>query len=90
MSGRLGAAKPSRAAYHVPLLVIDKGKNLIVWGGVHGQSTGSVQIVNSGKVVKTVSMHSGYFSTTIKKRKGGWQLRFGGLRSRVASPVKVP
>ncbi|MEA2437809.1 MAG: polysaccharide biosynthesis protein PslG [Thermoleophilaceae bacterium] len=90
MSGRLGTAKPSRAAYHVPLLVIDKGKNLIVWGGVHGQSTGSVQIVNSGKVVKTVSMHSGYFSTTIKKRKGGWQLRFGGLRSRVASPVKVP
>jgi len=39
--------------------------------------------------VKTVSLHSGYFSTSIKKRKGTWQLRFGGLRSRVAKPIRV-
>jgi hypothetical protein len=89
-AGQLGAAKPSRAAYHVPLFVVDKGRNVLVWGGVRGQSTGDVEIVNGSKVVKTASLHSGYFSTTIKKRKGTWQLRFGGLRSRVATPVKVP
>ena len=89
LGGRLGNAKPSRAAYHVPLLVIDRGRNVTVWGGVRGHSTGSVKIVNAGKVVKTVSLHSGYFSTSLKKRKGTWQLRFGGLRSRVAKPVKI-
>ena len=89
LSGKLGKVKPSRAAYHVPLLVIDRGKNVTVWGGVRGQPTGSVQIVNAGKVVKTVSLASGYFSTTIKKRSGSWQLRFGSLRSRVAKPIRV-
>jgi hypothetical protein len=89
LSGKLGSTKPSRAAYHVPLLVIDRGKNVTVWGGVRGHPTGDVQIVNQGKVVKTVSLHSGYFSTTMKKRKGTWQLRFGGLRSRVAKPSRV-
>jgi hypothetical protein len=87
--GRLGTAKPSRRAYHVPLLVIDRGRNVTVWGGVRGHSTGRVQIVNRGKVVKTVSLRSGYFSTAMRKRKGSWQLRFGGLRSRVAKPEKV-
>ena len=89
LGGKLGSAKPARAAYHVPLLVIDRGKNVTIWGGVRGHSTGDVQIVNQGKVVKTVSLHSGYFSTTMKKRKGTWQLRFGGLRSRVAKPSRV-
>jgi hypothetical protein len=89
LGGKLGKAKPSRAAYHVPLLVIDRGKKVIVWGGVRGQSSGNVQIVNGGKVVKTVSLSSGYFSTTLTKRKGTWQLRAGGLRSRVAKPQKV-
>jgi hypothetical protein len=89
LSGKLGNPKPSRSAYHVPLLVIDRGKNVTVWGGVRGHPTGDVQIVNGGKVVKTVSLHSGYFSTSIKKRKGTWQLRFGGLRSRVAKPIRV-
>jgi hypothetical protein len=87
--GRLGTPKPSRAAYHVPLLVIDRGRNVIVWGGVRDHASGDVEILNAGKVVKTVSLHSGYFSTTTKKRKGAWQLRFGGLRSRVAKPMKV-
>src|SRR4051812_39295196 len=89
LSGKLGNPKPSRSAYHVPLLVIDRGKNVTVWGGVRGHPTGDVEIVNGGKVVKTVSLHSGYFSTSIKKRKGTWQLRFGGLRSRVAKPIRV-
>ena len=89
LSGKLGTSKPSRAAYHVPLLVIDRGRNVTVWGGVRGHKTGSVQIVNSGKVVKTVSLHNRYFSTTVRKRKGAWQLRFGTLRSRVAKPIKV-
>jgi hypothetical protein len=87
--GQLGTAKPSRRAYHVPLLVIDRGRNVTVWGGVRGHSRGRVRIVNRGKVVKTVSLHSGYFSTAMRKRKGSWQLRFGGLRSRVAKPQKV-
>jgi hypothetical protein len=89
LSGRLGNVKPSRAAYHLPLLVIDHGKKVTVWGGVRGHKSGSVKIVAGGKVVKTVSLHSGYFSTTLKKRKGSWQLRFGGLRSRVAKPQRV-
>jgi hypothetical protein len=90
LSGKLGNAKPSRAAYHVPLLVIDHKKTVTVWGGVRGQSAGKVQIVNGGKVVKTVSLSkAGYFSTSLKKRKGVWQLRFGGLRSRVAKPIRV-
>jgi hypothetical protein len=88
--GRLGNPKPSRAAYHVPLLVIDHRKTVTVWGGVRGQSGGKVQIVNGGKVRKTVSLSkAGYFSTSLKKRKGTWQLRFGGLRSRVAKPQRV-
>ena len=89
LSGKLGNPKPSRAAYHVPLLVINRGRNVVVWGGVRGHDTGDVDILNRGKVVKTVSLKSGYFSTTIKKRKGTWQLRFGGLRSRVATPTKL-
>lgn len=90
LGGRLGNAKPSRAAYHVPLLVIDHHKTVTVWGGVRGHSSGKVQIVNNGKVVKTVSLSTaGYFSTSVKKRKGAWQLRFGGLRSRVAKPIKA-
>ena len=90
LGGKLGNAKPSRAAYHVPLLVIARGKKVTVWGGVRGHSSGKVRIVNAGKVVKTVSLSkAGYFSTSLKKRKGTWQLRFGGLRSRVAKPTKV-
>jgi hypothetical protein len=89
LSGKLGKPKPSRAAYKVPLFVVDKGHRLVVWGGVRGVPTGKVQVVNAGKVVKTVSLRSGYFSFTIGKRKGTWQLRFGKLRSRVASPVKL-
>jgi hypothetical protein len=88
--GRLGRAKPSRAAYKVPLFVVDKGRRLTIWGGVRGVSSGKVKIVNGGGVVKTVTLRNGYFLTSMGKRKGTWQLRFGSLRSRVATPVKLP
>jgi hypothetical protein len=88
-AGVLGTAKPSRAAYRVPLFVVDRGRALLIWGGVRGQKSGKVKVLNGSKVVKTVSLHSGYFTTAIKKRKGTWSLRFGGLKSRVATPVKL-
>jgi hypothetical protein len=89
LAGKLGKPKPARAAYKMPLYVVDRGRKLIVWGGVRGVRSGTVQIVNRGKVVKTVTLRSGYFSTTFGKRSGTWQLRFGKLRSRVASPVRL-
>lgn len=88
-AGVLGTAKPSRAAYRVPLFVVDKGRKLIVWGGVRGVKSGKVKVLNGRKVVKTVSLRSGYFSTTLKKRSGTWSLRYGALKSRVANPVKL-
>ena len=87
--GRLGGATPARAAYRVPLFVVNRGSRFIVWGGVRGVDSGSVEVVNQGRVVKTVSLSHGYFSTTVTRRKGSWQLRFGKLRSRVAKPAKL-
>jgi hypothetical protein len=88
-AGVLGTAKPSRAAYRVPLYVVDRGRKLIIWGGLRGHKTGKVKVLNGSKVVKTVSLRSGYFSTVVKKRKGTWSLRAGDLKSRVAKPVKL-
>jgi hypothetical protein len=73
----------------VPLFVVDRGRTLLIWGGVRGKKSGKVKVLNGSKVVKTVSLHSGYFATAIKKRKGTWSLRAGSLRSRVAKPVKL-
>jgi hypothetical protein len=89
MSGQLGKPKPARAAFRVPLFVVDRGKKVLVWGGVRSASSGKVRVTVGGKTVKTVSLRHGYFSTTVRKRKGHWQLRFGSLRSRAASPVKL-
>jgi hypothetical protein len=86
---RLGKAKPARAAYKVPLFVVDRGSRLIVWGGVRGVGSGSVEVRNQGRVVKTVKLVAGYFSTSVTKRKGAWQLRYGNLKSRVAKPAKL-
>jgi hypothetical protein len=85
-TGVLGNPKPARAAYKVPLFVVDRGRKVIVWGGVRGVKSGTVTITAGGKTVKTVSLRSGYFSTTLSKRKGSWQLRFGSRRSRKALP----
>jgi hypothetical protein len=91
MAGLLGTAKPSRAAYRVPLFVVDRGRRVTVWGGVRHVSSGTVQIRNGGKTVKNVRLHAGYFATSLRKRRGTWQLRFAEtLRSRVARPVKLP
>ena len=88
-AGVLGTPKPARAAYRVPLFVVDRGSRVTVWGGVRGASSGTVSIFNGGKSVKRVRLHAGYFATSLRKRKGTWQLRFGSLRSRVARPVKL-
>ena len=89
MRGLMGEPKPARAAFRVPLFVVDRGKRVIVWGGVRSASSGKVGITAGGKTVKTVSLRSGYFSTVLGKRKGRWQLRFESLRSRTAAPVKL-
>jgi hypothetical protein len=88
-AGVLGEPKPARAAYKVPLYVVDKGKKLTIWGGVRGVSSGKVKVLNGGRVVKTVSLRSGYFITSLKKRSGTWRLTYGSLRSRTAKPVKL-
>jgi hypothetical protein len=85
----LGRPKPAYAAYKVPLYVVDRGKKLTIWGGVRGVSSGRVKVMNGSKAVKTVKLRRGYFSTTLKKRKGSWQLSYGTLTSRVAKPVKL-
>ncbi len=88
-----GRDKPAFAAYQVPLFVQNKGKKLTIWGGVRGKS-GKVQIFNGKKKFKTVRLRRGYFMTTIKKRKGSWQLQYtsGGttLKSRKAAARKLP
>jgi hypothetical protein len=90
MQGKLGTPKPSRAAYRVPLFVVDRGRKLTIWGGVRSADSGTVRILNGGKAVKNVRLRRGYFTTSVGKRRGTWQLRFGSLRSRVARPVKLP
>jgi hypothetical protein len=87
--GVLGKPKPSRAAYKVPLFVVDRGRRVTVWGGVRGVKSGKVKVLRGGKTVKTVSLRRGYFSTSLSKGKGKWQLRFGSRKSRTAVPTKL-
>ena len=89
MNGLLGEPKPSRGAFRVPLFVVDRGKKVLVWGGVRSADKGKVSVTVGGKTVKAVSLRRGYFATTLSKRKGRWQLRFGKLRSRSAVPRKL-
>jgi hypothetical protein len=88
-----GRDKPSMGAYKVPLFVQRKGKNVVVWGGVRGK-TGTVQILNAKKKVRSVRLRRGFFLTTIKFRKGAWQLQYGSgttaLKSRTASARTLP
>jgi hypothetical protein len=88
-----GRDKPAFAAYRVPLFVQNKGAKYTIWGGVRGKS-GTVQILRSGKKVKTVRLRRGYFQTTLRKAKGSWQLQYtsGGttLKSRKASARRLP
>jgi hypothetical protein len=89
MAGLLGTPKPSRAAYRLPLFVVNRGSRVTVWGGVRPASSGTVKVFAGGKAVKSVRLRSGYFSVSLRKRKGTWQTRFGSLRSRKAKPVKL-
>src|SRR4051812_12018396 len=89
LNGILGKKKPSYNAYRNPLFVVDRGRKVTVWGGVRGVTSGKVKITVGGKTVKTVSLRSGYFSTTLKKRKGSWQTKFGSRKSRKAKPTKI-
>jgi hypothetical protein len=89
LSGILGNKKPSYNAFRNPLFVVDRGKNVTVWGGMRGVSSGKVTITVGGKKVKTVSLKRGYFSTTLKKRKGSWQAKLGSRKSRKATPARV-
>jgi hypothetical protein len=88
-NGILGKKKPSYNAYRNPLFVVDRGRKVTVWGGVRGVKSGKVKIAVGGKTVKTVSLKRGYFSTTLRKRKGSWQTKFGSRRSRKAKPAKI-
>jgi hypothetical protein len=87
--GTLGNKKPAYRAYRNPLFVVDHGKKVTVWGGIRGVKSGKVKITVGGKTVKTVRLKHGYFSTTLKKRKGSWQARFGSRKSRKAKPRKI-
>jgi hypothetical protein len=88
-TGVLGKAKPARAAYKVPLFVVDRGSKVIVWGGVRGVKSGKVTVLRGGKIVKTVTLKSGYFSTSLSKGKGTWQLRYRSRKSRIATPARL-
>jgi hypothetical protein len=88
-----GRNKTAWSAYLVPLFVQNKGKRLIVWGGVRGKS-GTVAIFNGKRKVRTARLRRGYFKTTVAKRKGSWQLQYtsGGttLKSRKAAARRLP
>jgi hypothetical protein len=88
--GVLGKPKPSFRAYRNPLFVVNRGRKVTVWGGMRGAKNGSrVKVLRGGKTVKTVSLKNGYFSTTLSKGKGSWQLKFGSRKSRKAKPANV-
>jgi hypothetical protein len=89
LGGVLGRKKRSYNAYRNPLFVVNRGKKVTVWGGVRGVKSGRVKITVGGRTVKTVRLKRGYFSTTLKKRKGSWQAKFGTRKSRKAKPTKI-
>jgi hypothetical protein len=90
LNGVLGKPKPSYRAYRNPLFVVDRGRKVTVWGGMRGAKNGSkVKVLRGGKTVKTVKLRNGYFSTTLSKGTGSWQLKFGSRTSRKAKPATL-
>ena len=90
-----GKDKPAYAAYRVPIYVQRKGNRLTVWGGVRGVSSGKVDVFNGKKKAKTVRLRRGYFLTTLKFKKGKWQLQYKAadgstLKSRSAAARTLP
>src|SRR3954452_2352116 len=66
-----GRDKPAYGAYRVPLFVQNKGAKFTIWGGVRGKS-GTVQILRSGKKVKTVRLRRGYLHAVGQKANDRW------------------
>jgi hypothetical protein len=89
LNGVLGKKKPSYNAFRNPLFVVDRGRNVTVWGGIRGVTSGRVTITVGGKTVKTVSLKHGYFNTTVRKRQGSWQAKLGSRKSRKATPARI-
>jgi hypothetical protein len=83
-----GDAKPSLAAYRLPIWV-SRGR---VWGQVRAASGGTAEIQwrssskRSFKKYKTVKLNSrGYFDQKVSRRGGQWRLVSGGETGRTAS-----
>ena len=83
-----GNAKPSLAAYRLPIWV-STGR---VWGQVRAASGGTAEIQwrssskRAFKKYKTVKLNSrGYFDQKVSRRGGQWRLVSGGAASRTAS-----
>ena len=85
--GSNGNAKPSLAAYRLPIWVSSKR----VWGQVRaGGESVAVQWRSSSKkgfkTYKTVKLNSaGYFDLKVNRRGGQWRLLSNGNASRTAS-----
>jgi hypothetical protein len=83
-----GSAKPSLAAYRLPIWV-SRGR---VWGQVRAASGGTAEIQwrssskKAFKTYKTVNLNSrGYFDQKVSRRGGQWRLVSGADASRIAS-----
>jgi hypothetical protein len=92
-----GAAKPSYFAYQLPIWVVKKGSNVLIYGQVRPGADSAALQVNvqhaSGAgapftTVQTVPVTSlkGTFTVTVPDPGGGlWQLTSGTLKSRTAT-----
>jgi hypothetical protein len=80
-----GRAKPSWAAYRLPLWVARRGSKLLVWGQVRPAADGSVERVDVQNAprangaftsVRTVPVTSrkGFFNVKLRKRGGVWRV----------------
>jgi hypothetical protein len=83
-----GKAKPSLAAYRLPIWV-SRGR---VWGEVRAASGGNAELQwrssskRAFKKYKTVKLNSrGYFDQKVSRRGGQWRLVAGSDASRTAS-----
>lgn len=91
-----GRAKPSLAAYRLPIYVVKSGKSAVkVFGQARSDAlaAGGVEIQqrtsNGFQTVATPALNgSGYFLVKVKRRGGVWRLRAGGFTSREARPAK--
>jgi hypothetical protein len=83
-----GKPKPALQAYQLPVYVEKAGKGVVVWGRIPATTGHDVTIHPSrGRdlTVRVTDPH-GYFTKRIATRAPTYQLRYGGLTSRSASP----